>query len=266
MDNGGTVITLFRIRRTGAARPPRRRHRLLGAAAVAALFACTACGPAGQEAAAGSTPSASPGAGGPAKPTVSASATPQKTGDGGTPSPTGQESGNDTGTSGGTAGQGSDSGQGDNGAGSDKGGKAPSCDVMDLTFKAVDDGGDPGDPPLSALLSVTNHGDRTCRVHAYPYVWPGPPSERSGTRQHVDADDQTKPKVAVTLSPGKSAYTILWGGDTPMDEYLTDTVTLQMQNASGTGVGQPAVVKLLDEMPFNNGASVNYWTTEMLLG
>ncbi|MER5478680.1 DUF4232 domain-containing protein [Streptomyces sp. NPDC002734] len=188
------------------------------------------------------------------KPAESPSATPHETGDGETDGSE-QGSGDGTGTSGGTA-----------GSGSGKGGKAPSCDIVDLTFKAVDDKGDRGDPPLSALLSVTNTGDRTCRVHAYPYVWPGPPSERSGTRQHIAADDQTKPKAAVTLGPGTSAYTVLWGGDTPMDEYLTDTVTLQMQGPSGAGLGQPAVVELLDEMPFNNGASVNYWTTEMLLG
>jgi hypothetical protein len=137
---------------------------------------------------------------------------------------------------------------------------------MDLVFKAVDDGGERGDPPLSALLSVTNTGDSTCRIHAYPYIWPGPPSERSGTREHVAADDRTRPQAAVTLRPGASAYTLLWGGDTPMDEYLTDKVTLQMQGPSGAGLGGPVVVGLLDEMPFNDGASVNHWTTEMLLG
>ncbi|MEU6161570.1 DUF4232 domain-containing protein [Streptomyces sp. NPDC047130] len=253
---------------TPARRPrrPRRRNHLLGAAVAAALLACAACQAERSDEAATTEPSVSPSAGGSAKPTGTAEAGPGEddadaTGGAGGRSP-GEGGDGGTGRDGGDDGPGGSGGGGGGGGGGGKGGP-PACDALDLEFSATLESPE-GEDPDHLLIAVTNTGDTRCEIYHHPHLWLGEPSDRALARQPVAPLPGSNLDELVTLDPGAEAFSGLFAGDIPMDQYETDAVTLQLHGLSPDTQGsQPVLVALPQAVPFDDGARVTYWTSDV---
>nr|WP_171401011.1 DUF4232 domain-containing protein [Streptomyces asoensis] len=205
----------------------------VGAAAVGALLASTACEP-GEADGAGSTASDRPSATSPAKPGATGSATPGSTGSA-TPS----------GGSGATGGGGS--------------GAVPACAAEDLSFgTTLEDG--KGEVPKHLLITVTNAGDKKCNVYHYPHIFLGDYAE---ARYPIDVYEDSDPKSGpVTLAPGDEAYAALLASGVPMDQYETNSITLLLHGRElGSDGSEPIGVDLPRKVAFDDGARVTYWTT-----
>ncbi|MFH0172640.1 DUF4232 domain-containing protein [Streptomyces cacaoi] len=208
----------------------------VGAAAVGALLATTACEP-GETDGAGSTASDRPSATSPAKPGATGSATPGSTGSA-TPS-------GGSGATGGGSGGGS--------------GAVPACAAEDLSFgTTLEDG--KGEVPKHLLITVTNAGDKKCSVYHYPHIFLGDYAE---ARYPIDVYEDSDPKAGpVTLEPGDEAYAALLASGVPMDQYETNTITLLLHGRElGSDGSEPIGVDLPRKVAFDDGARVTYWTT-----
>ncbi|MFJ4422459.1 DUF4232 domain-containing protein [Streptomyces bobili] len=211
----------------------------VGAAAVAAMLASTACEP-GETEGAGSaasdrpsatsatsgTGSATPGSAGSATPGTTGSATPK-------------------GSSGGTGGG--------------SGGTVPACAAEDLSFgTTLQDG--KGEVPKHLLITVTNAGDKKCNVYHYPHIFLG---DYADARYPMDVYEDSDPKSGpVSLAPGDEAYAAMLASSVPMDQYETNAITLLLhgRNLGGDG-SEPIGVDLPRVVAFDDGARVTYWTT-----
>ncbi|MFJ9021888.1 DUF4232 domain-containing protein [Streptomyces sp. NPDC102259] len=211
----------------------------VGAAAIGAMLASTACEPSEADDAADSTASGRPSATSPAKPGstgTTGSATPGSTGSA-TPS----------------------GGSGSTGGGSGGGGGAvPACAAEDLSFgTTLEDG--KGEVPKHLLITVTNAGDEKCVVHHYPHLFLGDYAE---ARYPIDVYEDSDPKAPVALAPGDEAYAALLASGVPMDQYETNTITLLLHGRElGSDGSGPIGVDLPRTVAFDDGARVTYWTT-----
>ncbi|MFG3513006.1 DUF4232 domain-containing protein [Streptomyces bobili] len=211
----------------------------VGAAAVAAMLASTACEP-GETEGAGSTASDRPSATsttsatGSAEPGAAGSATPGTTG-----------SATPKGSSG--------------GAGGGSGGTVPACAAEDLSFgTTLEDG--KGEVPKHLLITVTNAGDKKCNVYHYPHIFLGDYAE---ARYPMDVYEDSDPKSGpVSLAPGDEAYAAMLASSVPMDQYETNAITLLLHGRDLGGDGsEPIGVELPRVVAFDDGARVTYWTT-----
>lgn len=211
----------------------------VGAAAVAAMLASTACEP-GETEGAGSTASDRPSATsttsatGSAEPGAAGSATPGTTG-----------SATPKGSSGGTGGG--------------SGGTVPACAAEDLSFgTTLEDG--KGEVPKHLLITVTNAGDKKCNVYHYPHIFLG---DYADARYPMDVYEDSDPKSGpVGLAPGDEAYAAMLASSVPMDQYETNAITLLLHGRDLGGDGsEPIGVELPRVVAFDDGARVTYWTT-----
>ncbi|MFE7930127.1 DUF4232 domain-containing protein [Streptomyces sp. NPDC057456] len=212
----------------------------VGAAAIGAMLASTACEPSAADDAADSTASGRPSATSPAKP---GSTGPTGTTGSATPGSTG--SATPSGGSGATGGGGG-------------GGAVPACAAEDLSFgTTLEDG--KGEVPKHLLITVTNAGDERCVVHHYPHLFLGDYAE---ARYPIDVYEDSDPKAPVTLAPGDEAYAALLASGVPMDQYETNTITLLLHGRElGSDGSGPIGVDLPRTVAFDDGARVTYWTT-----
>ncbi|MDQ0584890.1 DUF4232 domain-containing protein [Streptomyces rishiriensis] len=208
----------------------------MGAAAVGAMLASTACEP-GETDSTGSTASDRPSATSPTEPGTTGSATPS-----GGPGAGGDRTGGATG--------------GGSGGGAVA---APACAAENLSFgTTLEDG--KGEVPKHLLITVTNTGDKRCGVYHYPHLFLG---EYAEARYPIDVYEDSDPKAGpVTLAPGDEAYAALLASGVPMDQYETDTVTLLLHGRElGSDGSEPIGVDLPRKVAFDDGARVTYWTT-----
>ncbi|MFI8519771.1 DUF4232 domain-containing protein [Streptomyces sp. NPDC085481] len=223
---------------TNPNRPRGWKSSVLGAAAVAALLASTAC----QSSAAGGSgearPSDRPSATGSAKPDPTSSAKPGRS-----------ESAKPSSGSGKTGG-------GDGGGG--KGGAIAACAGKDLSFSLTNEDGK-GKPVRHLLLTVTNTGDKKCTLHHYPVVRLGADAQ-APTPVIKDSD----PKALATLAPGEEAHAALLVSGGARDEYEAKSITVTLQGSKpGSHAGEPVGVDLpgVDTLYADDGQLVTYWMT-----
>ncbi|MFF8320925.1 DUF4232 domain-containing protein [Streptomyces bobili] len=214
----------------------------VGAAAVAAMLASTACEPSETEGA-GSTASDRPSATSTTSATGSAEPGAAGSGDSATPGTTG--SGTPKGSSGGTGGG--------------SGGTVPACTAEDLSFgTTLEDG--KSEVPKHLLITVTNAGDKKCNVYHYPHIFLGDYAE---ARYPMDVYEDSDPKSGpVSLAPGDEAYAAMLASSVPMDQYETNAITLLLHGRDlGSDGSEPIGVDLPRVVAFDDGARVTYWTT-----
>ncbi|MEV7728518.1 DUF4232 domain-containing protein [Streptomyces sp. NPDC087917] len=245
-----------------------RKTYALGAVALAALLASTACDPNTGDASDGGRPSGRPGATGAATPGASGSATP---GGSGSPAAGGSASPTPGGTSptarnspapGATAptrpntpkpgATGSPKASGSPGA------VAATCADADLKTSSTNED-EAGRPVRHVLLTVTNTGAEACTVHSYPTVRLG-----ADSRAPVGVIEDSDPKALLTLAPGRQAHAALLVSGGHMDEYQALTLTVALRGpAPGDKPGEPLPVALpgVDRLWADDGARVTYWST-----
>ncbi|WP_327319144.1 DUF4232 domain-containing protein [Streptomyces sp. NBC_01235] len=205
----------------------------LGAAAVAALLASTACESSAADGSGNLKPSDQPSTTNPAKP-----------GETGSSKPSGISS--NTGGNGGSDHAG--------GAGGDS--ATAACAEADLAYSATNEDKQ-GEPVRHLLLTVQNAGDKKCNVYHYPYVKIG--NAQAPTPVIKDSD----PKALATLAPGEEAYAALLVAGGARDEYEAKSITLTLHGSKlGSKAGAPVDVPMpVDKLYADDGQLVTYWTT-----
>ncbi|NYV77818.1 DUF4232 domain-containing protein, partial [Streptomyces sp. UH6] len=155
-------------------------------------------------------------------------------------------------------------GTGGKGNGGTGGGSAPACDALDLSFHTTHEKRSDDEDPDHFLIVVTNDGDKACAVYHHPHVWLGDPSDHVTARSAVPAYEGSDPDGPVVLGPGQEAYSGLFAGDIPMDQFETDVITLQTHGRTPGSTGsQPVLVDLPLVVPFDDGARLTGWTTRI---
>lgn len=215
-----------------------RRSYALGAAAVTALLASTACEPSAADSSDDSKPSDRPSATRSVKPSETASTKP-----GGT-----------SGASGGSA-----TGGSSDGGSSDGKATIAACTQEDLGVSAVKEPADSKEA-RHLLLTVQNAGDKKCNLYRYPHVKLGADAQ---TTVPVIKDSDSDPGVPVTLAPGKEAYAALLVSGGARDEYEAKSITLTLQGSkAGSDAGGPIDVPMpASTLYADDGQLVTYWTT-----
>jgi hypothetical protein len=211
----------------------------LGAAAVAALLASTACESGAAEGSDDAKTSDRPSATSSAKPGETASASP---GDGS----------DDTGGS-------EDTGGGDDtGGGNGDTATIAACTADDLGVSATMEQADSKDA-RHLLLTVQNAGDKKCNVYHYPYVEIGDAQRPTP----VIKDSNPDPGRPTTIAPGQEAHAALLVAGGGMDEYPAKRITLTLQGSKlGSKGGEPIDVPMpVETLYADDGQLVTYWTT-----
>ncbi|MFE4591444.1 DUF4232 domain-containing protein [Streptomyces laurentii] len=225
----------------------RRKSCALGAAAVAALLATTACDPSGTDRADGTTPADPPSATGSAKPGEPTTAP--------APKPTSTS----TSTSKPTPSGGSDDGNDGNGGGGGNGGAGSTiavCTAADLSFSSTNED-EKGKEVRHLLLAATNVSHKKCNLYRYPDVRF---ATDAGSVAVIKDSDLKEP---ATLAPGEVAYAALLAGGGHMDTYGAKSILVRLQGSTSDSalgrtvtVALPAGVKVVD---VDNGALVTHW-------
>ncbi|MEW1686736.1 DUF4232 domain-containing protein [Streptomyces sp. NPDC091265] len=202
----------------------------LGAAAVAALLASTACEPSAANNSDDSKPSARPSATSSAKSSE-------------TPSP------NPAGTSATTGGN-SDS--------ADKTTIA-ACTQADLGVSATKEPADSKEA-RHLLITVQNAGDKKCNLYHYPHVRLGADAQ---TTVPVIKESDSDPGKPVTIAPGEEAHAALLVSGGARDEYEAKSITLRLQGSKpGSDASKPIDVPMpVNTLYADDGQLVTYWTT-----
>ncbi|MFD6819659.1 DUF4232 domain-containing protein [Streptomyces sp. NPDC060085] len=215
-----------------------RRHRLLGATAIVALLASTAC-----EAGAGDGPDDSTTT---ARPDATRSAPSRGTS---SAEPTGTGSPTPSGSSSDTAANGGDGAEADGTA---------VCAAADLSFASTRQD-EPGDQVRHLLLTVTNAGNKTCTVYGYPRVRLG-----ADAQAPVALIKDSDPKTPATLAPGDEANAALLVSGGQRDTYEAHTIGVVLQGRKpGSTAGGPVDVPMpgVDTLTVDDGGRVTYWMT-----
>ncbi|MEU6381245.1 DUF4232 domain-containing protein [Streptomyces sp. NPDC046909] len=197
----------------------------LGAAAVAALLATTACEPGSSDAAdeaKASTPASATSSASSAAPSTTASA--------------------DAG------------GSGSEDSGGDDGSETPLCTIEELAVSAQNYDGK-GEDIRHILLTVQNVGDGKCDVQGAPEVTLG---DAQGPAPVKDATDSGEP---ITLAPGDEAYAGVLATGGGMDTYDVTFIKLGLGSPGGEAEAGPEVdVPMpVDSFPADDGQWVSYW-------
>ncbi|NBM15604.1 DUF4232 domain-containing protein [Streptomyces sp. GC420] len=201
------------------------RAYALGAGAIAALLATTACQPAADDAADESKSSARPSA------TSAATAT----------------------SPGGSSGEGEEGEEsGDTGGENDSG--TPLCTLQDLSVSATNYDGK-GEPVRHILLVATNTGDKKCDVQNAPEVMLG---DAQGPAPVLEGDVPDEP---VTLAPGEKAYAGLLATGGHMDTYEVEFMTLTLGSPGGEAEAEEPVELSMPaaSFPADDGQRVTNW-------
>jgi hypothetical protein len=209
----------------------------LGAAAVAALLASTACESGAAEGSDDAKTSDRPSATSSAKPGETASASP------------GGDSGGGSGVTGGSD---------DNGGGNGDTATIAACTADDLGVSATMEQTDSKDA-RHLLLTVQNAGDKKCNVYHYPYVEIGDAQRPTP----VIKDSNPDPGQPTTIAPGQEAHAALLVAGGGMDEYPAKRITLTLQGSKpGSKAGEPIDVPMpVETLYADDGQLVTYWTT-----
>ncbi|MGW7304640.1 DUF4232 domain-containing protein [Streptomyces sp. NPDC054835] len=215
--------------------PARRRSYALGAVAVAALMATTACGPGSGDAAAdGGKPSDRP------------SAT-DSTGPTGSPSPSDASAPPKASPS---TGSGKSGGNG----GGDGGSETGLCTHQDLSFSATKYDAK-GEPVRHLMLVATNTSGRKCDLQGAPEVTLG------NAKGPAPVKRETDPGEVLTLAPGGRAYAGLLATGGHMDTY--DVTYMKIGLGSPGGEAEPekpvALPMPVRSFPADDGQRVTYW-------
>jgi hypothetical protein len=222
--------------------PRGRNSYLLGAAAVAALLASTACEPGAAKGSDDAKSSDRPSATSSAKPGRTASAKPGKRASAKPGKPAGDTGGSD-----------------DNGGGSGGGsGTIAACTADDLAVSSTKEPADSKDA-RHLLITVQNAGDKKCDVYRYPYVKIGDAQGPTPVIKDSDPD----PGKPVTIAPGEEAHAALLVAGGHMDEYAAKGMTLTLQGSKpGSKAAGPIDVPMpADTLYADDGQLVTYWTT-----
>jgi hypothetical protein len=205
----------------------------LGAAAVAALLASTACESGAAEGSDDAKTSDRPSATSSAKPGETASASP-----GGGSGVTGESD--------------------DNGGGNGDTATIAACTADDLGVSATMEQADSKDA-RHLLLTVQNAGDKKCNVYHYPYVEIGDAQRPTP----VIKDSNPDPGRPTTIAPGQEAHAALLVAGGGMDEYPAKRITLTLQGSKlGSKGGEPIDVPMpVETLYADDGQLVTYWTT-----
>lgn len=205
----------------------------LGAAAVSALLATTACGPESGGAADGSTTSDRPSA-----TSSAASSAASGAASGATASTRPGDSGK-SGNGGGTGGDSSD---------------MALCTLRDLSVSATDY--DPkGEPVRHILLVATNVGHTKCDIQGAPEVTLGDAKGPAPVKKGTD------PGEPLTLAPGDKAYAGLLATGGHMDTYDVTSMTLGLGSPGGEAeADKPVKLRMpVASFPADDGQRVTYW-------
>jgi hypothetical protein len=204
----------------------------LGAAAVAALLASTACEPGAAGGSDDAKASDRPSATSSTKPGKTASASP----------------GGESGVTGGSDGSGG--GNGDTAT-------VAACTADDLGVSATMEPADSKDA-RHLLLTVQNAGDKKCNVYHYPYVEIGDAQRPTPVIKDSDPD----PGQPTTIAPGQEAHAAVLVAGGGMDEYPAKKITLTLQGSNpGSKAGKPIDVPMpVDTLYADDGQLVTYWT------
>jgi hypothetical protein len=208
------------------------RSGVLGAAAVAALLASTACEPGAAKGSDDAKPSDRPSATTSAKPGETAPAKPG-------------------GGSGDTGGNDGNAGNGDSGA-------IAACTADTLAVSAVKEPVDSKDA-RHLLITVQNVGDKKCNVYHYPYVEIGDAQAPAP----VVKDSNMDSGEPMTIAPGEEAHAALLVAGGARDEYEAKSITLTLHGSKlGSKAGEPIDVPMpVDTLYADDGQLVTYWTT-----
>ncbi|MEU1200426.1 DUF4232 domain-containing protein [Streptomyces sp. NPDC005813] len=210
---------------------------VLGAAAMAALLASTACDPDEVEGSNDSKPSAGTSA------TSSAGASTPGSAEPGNGSSKPSDGSNATG-----------GGDGDSGADD----AVAACAQDDLSTSTTSQDED-STTVRHLLLTVTNAGDKRCAVYHYPYVQLG-----ADAQAPVAVIEDSDPEEPTVLAPGDEAHAALLVSGGARDTYEAKTITLDLQ---GPELGSHAIGPIgfdlpgVDSLTVDDGARVTYWTT-----
>ncbi len=200
---------------------------VLGAAAVAALLASTACEPGAAEGSDDDKPVDRASVTGSAKP------------------------GGGTGNTGGSE----DNGGGDTGNGVS--GTIAACTADQLGVSATMERAD--DDARHLLITVQNAGDKKCDVYHHPHIEIGDAQAPTP----VIKDSSTDPGEPTTIAPGEEAHAALLVAGGARDEYEANSITLTLQGSKlGSKAGEPIDVPMpVDTLYADDGQLVTYWTT-----
>jgi hypothetical protein len=238
----------------------RRKSCALGAAAVAALLATTACDPSGTDGADGTTPADPPGATGSAKPGEPTTApapkpTPTPTPTSASPSKPTPSGGSDDGN-GGNGGGGGDTGNGTGGGNGGGGSTIAVCTAADLSFSSTNED-EKGKEVRHLLLAAKNVSHKKCGLYRSPDVRF---ATDAGSVAVIKDSDLKEP---ATLAPGEVGYAALLTGGGHMDTYGAKSILVRLQGSTSDSalgrtvtVALPVGVKVVD---IDNGALVTHW-------
>lgn len=202
------------------------RSYALGAMAVAALLATTACGPGSDEAAGGGKATERPSA------TDSTSAT-------SSPSPSASDA---PATSSPSASSGGD------------GAEAGLCTHRDLSFSATNYDAK-GEPVRHIMLVATNTSGRKCDLQGAPEVTLGDAKGPAPVKRETD------PGEVLTLAPGGKAYAGLLATGGHMDTYDVKSMTIGLGSPGGEAEPEkPVALRMpVASFPADDGQRVTYW-------
>ncbi|MFB7333062.1 DUF4232 domain-containing protein [Streptomyces adustus] len=225
-----------------------RQSYALGAAAIAALLATTACQSGSHDTADASKSSARPGA----SATATSSATSTTT-SGATASNTATSGAK---TSARPSGGSDESEQGGN-TGTTTGGDSssvPLCTLQNLSVSATNYDAK-GEPVRHLLLVVTNTGHKKCDIQGAPEVTLG------NAKAPAPAKKETDPGEVLTLAPGGKAYAGLFATGGHRDTYDVRSMTLGLGSAGGESEpGKPVGVRMpVASFLADDGQWVTYW-------
>jgi hypothetical protein len=219
----------------------RRNHKsprgwksyVLGAAAVAALLASTACQPGADEGSDDAKASDQPSATGSAKPGKTASTKP--------------------------GGGSSETGGSDDGGGNGDSGTVAACTAADLGVSATMEQADSEDA-RHVLITVQNVGDKKCNVYHHPYIEIG---DAQAPAPVIEDSRDTDSAETTTIAPGEEAHAALLVAGGARDEYEAKSITLTLQGSKlGSKASGPIDVPMpVDTLYADDGQLVTYWTT-----
>ncbi|THA62187.1 DUF4232 domain-containing protein [Streptomyces sp. A0642] len=232
------------------------RTSVLGAAALIASFALTACqedNPPPYDALASASPDSTA-----KSPAANSGVSGDKDKETAAPSTGGDEdtAGSDKGSGSGSSGSGSGDGASAGKPQDDDGVVRLACTGANtkLTMTAVQR------PVNHMLLTMTNTGSKACNAYAYPYL-------RFGEAQSVpNTFEDSKPQAVATIDPGQSVYAGVMtsaADGSGTNGYDTKDLSVSFQSRDGGSTGSAVKVPLARSVYVDSSLSVTYWQMSM---